>query len=198
MNHRKKLLIIFVLFALPTAASFMTFFLGKAPTNTSNYGELLSPAVPLPPMNAALIDGAELKKDVREQGLRGKWLIVTLAAPGENTVCNAVCEKNLYAARQARLALGRDMDRVARLVLIDGGGKPGDVLQQTYAGAAWVNDAPSAWRSVLASERKDKPTSGAIFLVDPLGNAFMRYGNDPDIKRLTQDIKQVLKASQIG
>src|SRR5882757_7586621 len=113
MNHRVKLLIIFVLFALPTAASFMTFFLGKAPANSSNYGELLTPAVPLPPLmapaNAPLIDGAEIKPEFREQGLRGKWLIVTLAMPGDSGVCNAACEKNLYAMRQARLAQGRDM-----------------------------------------------------------------------------------------
>jgi hypothetical protein len=31
-----------------------------------------------------------------------------------------------------------------------------------------------------------------------LGNVFIRYDADPDIKRLTKDFQHVLKASQIG
>ncbi len=37
-----------------------------------------------------------------------------------------------------------------------------------------------------------------IFLVDPLGNAIHRYGDDPDIKRLSKDLARLLKASRVG
>ncbi len=188
MNPRTKLLIILVLFSVPTLASFMTFFLWKNPGTTSNYGVLYSPAVPLPPMAARIADGGDLDKAAREQGLRGKWLIVTVARGG----CDVACEKNLYAMRQARLILGREMDRVARVVILEGGA-PAEAVLQSSQGAAWIADAPREWRAVAASE-----PGTALFLVDPLGNAFLHYGSDPDIKLLVKDLKQVLKASQIG
>ena len=37
-----------------------------------------------------------------------------------------------------------------------------------------------------------------IFLLDPLGNVVLRYSDDPDIKRLAQDLSRLLRASRIG
>jgi hypothetical protein len=37
-----------------------------------------------------------------------------------------------------------------------------------------------------------------ILLLDPRGNLVLRYGSDPDIRRLANDLQRVLKASQIG
>ena len=40
--------------------------------------------------------------------------------------------------------------------------------------------------------------TGAIFLIDPLGNLVLRYGADPDIKGISKDLTRLLKASGIG
>ena len=37
-----------------------------------------------------------------------------------------------------------------------------------------------------------------IILLDPRGNLVLRYGADPDIKRLAADLGRLLRASQIG
>lgn len=188
MSPRTKLLFIVVLFSIPTLASFLTFFLASAPGKTSNHGQLITPAVPLPPFTLPIVDGGDLTQTAREQGLRGKWLIVSVA----RGACGARCEQDAYALRQARLILGREMDRVARLVLIDGDGLPAESVRGAYAGTAWALRPPLAWKAVA------EEGAGSIYLVDPLGNAFLRYGDKPDIKGIAEDLKQVLKASQIG
>jgi hypothetical protein len=38
----------------------------------------------------------------------------------------------------------------------------------------------------------------AILLIDPRGNLVLRYGADPDIKRLANDLGRLLRTSQIG
>ena len=71
-----KLLLMMGLFALPTLASFAAFY-WFPPTKTSNYGELISPVINLPALPLSVLDGADAKRGEGEQGLRGKWLIVT-------------------------------------------------------------------------------------------------------------------------
>ena len=40
--------------------------------------------------------------------------------------------------------------------------------------------------------------AGDIFLVDPLGNLMMRYASDTGMKGMHEDLKRLLKISQIG
>jgi hypothetical protein len=55
------------------------------------------------------------------------------------------------------------------------------------------------WLKMLPTTKKGAGGDHAdIFGVDPLGNVFIRYGADPDIKRMSRDFQRLLKASQIG
>ena len=81
MSPRMKLLLMMGLFALPTLASFAAFY-WFPPTKTSNYGELISPVINLPALPLSVLDGADAKRGEGEQGLRGKWLIVTRDSGG--------------------------------------------------------------------------------------------------------------------
>lgn len=193
MSPRAKMVLIFVLFSVPTVASFLTYFFAAPPANTANYGELLSPPISLPELKSAFSDGADLPQMVRDNGLRGKWLIVTR----DGGACDAVCDKKLYAMRQAKLILGREMDRVARLVLVDDGAKPNAEKLTAYAGTAWM-DSASTWLGAMPQAKENEVARGYIYVVDPLGNLFMRYPAEPDIKRMANDLKRLLKASQIG
>jgi hypothetical protein len=175
-------------------ASFLTYFLATPPAVTANYGELVSPALALPELKSAMLDGSDLPQDVRDRGLRGKWLIVT----SDGGACAATCEKKLYSMRQARLILGRDMDRVARVVLLDDDAKPSAELMSAYSGTAWIAARDANWRNALPKAKGDERGRARIYLVDPLGNLFMSYSAEPDIKRMAKDLQRVLKASQIG
>ena len=42
------------------------------------------------------------------------------------------------------------------------------------------------------------PDATTILLIDPRGNLVLRYGADPDIKRVANDLGRLLRTSQIG
>lgn len=58
------------------------------------------------------------------------------------------------------------------------------------------------WRPGSASFAEQFPApqspSDHIYIVDPLGNLMLRFPADPDPKGIMKDMKQLLKASQIG
>ena len=194
MSSRMKLSLMMALFALPTLASFTAFY-WFPPTKTNNYGELISPVINLPALPLSVVDGADATRGEGEHGLRGKWLIVTRDGGG----CEATCEQKLFAMRQTRLIVGREMDRVVRVVLIEDDAKPPAELVRRYQGTAWVSAKSSPWLSRLPTPTQDASNGRAFFYaVDPLGNVFMRYGADADTKLIAKDLRQVLKASQIG
>lgn len=194
MSPRSKLALMFALFALPTLASFIAFYLFP-PTKTSNYGELIQPVVNLPLVPVTITDGADAANTVGDQGLRGKWLIVTR----DSGTCDAVCEQKLFTMRQSRLIVGREMDRVVRVVLVEDGIQPSQALVSRYGGTAWVAAESLPWLSKFPVPPEDTSRGRAFFYaVDPLGNVFMRYGADADAKLIAKDLQRVLKASQIG
>ena len=194
MTPRTKLALMFALFALPTLASFTAFYFFP-PTKTSNYGELISPVINLPQTTLGIKDGTDAASSAREQGLRGKWLLVTR----DSGACTAACEQKLFAMRQSRLIVGREMDRVVRVVLIDDDTKPSDELIKRYEGTAWVSAKSLPWLARFPVPPQDRSNGRAFFYaVDPMGNIFMRYGAEGDAKLIAKDLQKVLKASQIG
>lgn len=194
MSPRTKLALIMTLFALPTLASFAAFY-WLPPTKTNNYGELISPTINLPQVSVNVIDGSDAAQGIGDQGLRGKWLIVTR----DSGACAPACERKLFAMRQTRLIVGREMDRVVRVVLIDDDAEPPEELIRRYQGTAWISAKALPWLAKLPIPQGEASNGRAFFFaVDPLGNIFMRYGADADTKLIAKDLRQVLKASQIG
>ena len=194
MSPRTKLALLVTVFVLPTLASFAAFYLFP-PTKTNNYGKLISPVINLPQLPLGVMDGTDAARGASEQGLRGKWLIVTR----DSGACEASCEKKLFAMRQSRLIVGREQDRIVRVVLVDDDTKPTDELIKRYQGTAWVSAKSSSWLSKFPVPQDDSSSGRAFFYaVDPLGNIFMQYGADDDVKLIAKDLQQVLKASQIG
>jgi hypothetical protein len=192
MSPRTKFVLIFLLFSVPFVASTIVYLFYK-PTGTKNYGELISPAVPLPQAKFNLLDGGKVETALLDKSLRGKWLMLTR----DSGACEAACQKKLYAMRQARLILGREQDRVVRVILVDDDITPAPQLLQDFQGTVWVSAKSSPWLALLPVAKEGTARSH-IYGVDTLGNAFIRYDADPDIKRMMRDFQLVLKASQIG
>lgn len=190
MTPRTKFLMLIGLFLVPTIASFVVFY-AFPPSRTTNYGTLISPVVALSQISLDRIDAG---KQPMPSSLRGKWLMVTR----DSGHCAAACQKKLYAMRQARLILGREQDRVLRVVLVDDNVPPSAELQNAFEGTIWISAAALPWLAALPAANDDATGRRSIYAVDTLGNIFMRYGADPDIKKFANDIMRVLKASQIG
>lgn len=190
MTQRAKFLLLVGLFVVPTIASFIVFYFFP-PSGTTNYGTLISPVVVLPQVPLVRLDA---NKEPITPSLRGKWLMMTR----DSGLCEAACQKKLYAMRQARLILGREQERVLRVVLVDDDVPPSAQLQKAYEGTLWISGKSLPWLAALPAAPDDGPGRSSIYAVDTLGNIFMRYTADPEIKRFSNDLQRVLKASQIG
>ena len=198
MNHRVKLVAICAVFTVPLIAAAAVFFLSP-PTKSMNYGQLVQPVIALPEVPAQLAfagdvgDGKQVNID---RGLRGKWLMVMQ----DTSACAERCQQKLYAMRQARTIIGREQDRLMRVVLLTDDAQPSAELQAAYKGTVWVKAKDHPWLAALAklnAGNADK-SSSEIYGVDTLGNLFIRYPHDADIKLIVRDFNRVMKASQIG
>ena len=105
-------------------------------------------------------------------------------------------QKKLYAMRQARLSIGREQDRVVRVILVDDDIAPKAALVGEFQGTIWISAKALPWLAKLPSTEAN--ARNHLYGIDTLGNVFIRYGADPDIKKFSHDIQRVLKASQIG
>ncbi len=191
MSPRLKFVLLILVFAFPFIGSTISYFFYQ-PAKKMNYGELLDPPVTLPAETLKPIAGTDSPAVDLQQGLRGKWLLLTK----ETAACDKPCQQKLYAMRQARTMLGKNQERVVRVILVDNETLPPAEITQNYAGTLWIRANESSWHRKLAE--KDSHAGSFIYVVDPLGNVFIRYPADADIKKMVRDLERVLKISQIG
>lgn len=184
-QSRRTLWLVAAVCIAPFVASFVAYYFFQ-PDGRVNYGELIE-GKKLPPVSLKLTDGSDFSLG----SLAGKWLFMVV----DDAACNAYCEKKLWQIRQVRKTQGKYPERIERVWLVTGGGKPARRLQEEYAGT-WMIDAD---RSRLLEVL---PHAGAasdhIYLVDPLGNVILRYPRDADPSRMKKDLERLLKVSRIG
>ncbi len=184
-QSRKTLWLVAAVCIAPFVASFAAYYFYQ-PEGRVNYGELMADKQ-LPDVALKLDDG----KVFSLSQLRGKWLFVTV----DDASCDAYCEKKLWQIRQVRKTQGKYPERIERLWLVTGKGRPAARLSTEYEGTWMVNAEGSAVLGAL-------PHAGAlrdhIYLVDPLGNLVLRYPRDADPSRMKKDLDRLLKVSRIG
>ena len=156
---------------------------GMVPEGRSNHGALLEPIVNL---SDRLPDSPI--HPFHEQS----WVLV-YANTGE---CGEPCKGALYALRQSRLMLGKEMDRVTR-VFLHGETAPDTVfLAAEHAGLMTIEDA--SLTGLLDNKKPADLPEGGYFLIDPLGNLVMYFRPDLDPSEMVDDIKHLLRLSRIG
>lgn len=190
---RWKLLLIVALFFAPVLAAVTLMFFRPdwIPQDRVNYGTLVSPARPAPAL--ALADREGLAAPT---ALNGKWSLVYLAGPA----CDEACRAQLATLRQVRLALNQNRDRVQRVYLAP------DAAALAAAHAALAAEHPDLRFFVDGETRAAQffradaapLPAHAVYLLDPLGNWLMSYGGVIQPKGLYQDLKKLLRYSQIG
>ena len=175
---------ILALCAAPTVAAWLAYFVWP-PQSRTNYGELVEPRALADP-DLRRLDG----QPFRLSGLRGKWVLLQV----DSAACGAVCRGKLVYMRQARLALGKDADRVARVWLLDDAASPDSAVLREHEGLVVAR----ASGAVLG----DLPASGNpaayIYLIDPKGSLMLRFPAQPDGRRMLRDLVRLLGASRIG
>jgi hypothetical protein len=185
---RLTLLFLALVFLGPMVTAVLLYFTDFRwrPSGTTEHGILYQPPKPLADGTITLMAGAGNRAT-----LRGKWTLIYLG-PGD---CAVPCRQALEEMRQARRALGRDMDRVQRLYVVTVGTADTAFLTQQHPGIGLIAER----QTVLALESAiGERWSGDIFLADPLGNLVMRYPAGTAVKDIHDDLKRLLTVSSIG
>ncbi|MBX3702203.1 MAG: hypothetical protein KF822_00335 [Steroidobacteraceae bacterium] len=174
---RRQLLLVAAVFLVPFAAAIWLYFSGWRPASGAEHGELIQPPRPLP--SAALL---------------GSWSLVLLL----DGSCDEGCVAALEEMGRVRLALDKDMPRVRRVLLHDGGccdpapaalAEP-DVLVLAAAGADG--------ESLRARFPPAADHGRRIYVVDPHGNLVMSYPSAGSSRGLLKDLERLLRLSRIG
>jgi len=186
-------IVLFLIFLLPVLGSwimaFYTDFM-RDKSGTLQHGILIDPPQMLE--NVKLADSAQGE----QTWLHGRWTMLAVTQ-GE---CEKNCQENLYRMRQIRLAMGKEMHRIQRVILLQDmnlQNSIGDILKN-YPGQLVLSqdDIDDAFKSYIFSQ--NKINNHAIFLIDPLGYLMMCYPPDTDPAGIIKDMKRLLKISRIG
>lgn len=191
-GSRGKLYALVALFFAPLLLAFILYYgaAGWRPAGSTNNGDLITPARPLPEAALQTADGADLKV----AALHGKWTLVYIGA-GQ---CDARCREALTLMRQTRLALSDNMKRVQRLFVATGECCDRTYLEAEQAGLIVARTSDSNFMATFARDAAPVEQAGRIYIVDPLGNLMMSYDPGAKPKGLFEDLKKLLKLSHIG
>lgn len=192
-RQRLTLLFIIACFAIPLATAWL--LVGRwQPGSSVEHGELLNPAQPLKQLRFASLEDQSLDRTA----LSGHWVMIYASSAQQ---CESACKTALYDMRQVRIALGKDIERVKTLLLLDG--LPDAGLRQWLTAehaAMTVGVADAITRTEL-----NHPFTGSsgtakewIYLLDPLGNLLMRYPVTVEPRGMLKDLQRLLRLSKIG
>jgi hypothetical protein len=169
-RNRTQMLAIACIALATLAASYGAFYLAKTSGGwgTTNHGDFVSPPTTT----------AELGWQV--EGEQRRWWVWMVAG-----TCAADCRATAAAMQAVHKLLNRDVDRVRR------GFTPADGMPLP----AWLSDYPQlAVVSVAELER----VSEGVYIVDPNGNLVLMYPLHTEPRLVLEDLKRLLKISQIG
>ncbi len=203
-RQRRLLIGLALMFFAPLGVAFYLYYGHGAwhPGGRVNTGDLIAPPRPLPSLALPLQSSGDTDADF----LRHKWTLLYV----QQGPCAERCRSRLYATRQVRLALDRDMDRVQRVFIADGGCCDFQVLREQHPDVIAVRMTPAAAPLLALLPRRgagngngngngaNDATAERIYLIDPLGNLMMSYAPDAKPKGMLEDMKRLLRLSQIG
>jgi hypothetical protein len=194
LTGRLQLLGVLLACSLPVLIAYFVFYVVR-PQGEAGFGELVNPARPMPEVQTTDLNGAPHALPQ----LKAQWLLVKV----DGGACQQECQRQLLVLRQLRLMLGKDMDRVDWVWLINDGAPVDAKLATNLAhDAATVvrvdvdanANALAGWLPVPAG----KAVQDFFYVVDPMGNTMMRFPSRLDsaaAAKAKRDMEHVLKAS---
>ena len=174
---RKRFVALLLIAFVPIFIAYAAFFHfpDLAPSGTTNQGELITPPV----------DGTTMSEEL---GTFSTWVLIQ---PVEGA-CGEKCLEMLYLSRQVVTGLGKDANRVQRIVLLS--------AATTELTEHLDGEHPDV-KVVSGKTSVGRPASGdgsVLLLMDPNHNVMMLYTIDKAGKPMLRDLKHLLKLSNIG
>lgn len=195
-RFKRQSLLIVALFALPIVAAYVLYKMDWRPSGTTNYGQLIHPARPLPDVKLIKADGKVF--DISE--LKGKW---TLLYAG-SAVCPEPCTTSLYKMRQIHILQAKNQHRVQRMMLvtdIKGLNELQKMLAKEYPKMIVASAEEKTLKQlapVIQGADRFSSQNHSIYIIDPLGNAMMQYDASADPKGILKDLRRLLRLSHVG
>ena len=190
--HRVKLLALVAVFVAPFIGGWLAFYVFELRPSSGNYGSLVLPPKKIDWPSLVVSDGRQF-----EGGFGRKWTFMLFAGDA----CDELCTNNLYYMRQIRTLLGRDTLRLQNvLVLAAPPGEKFEVFLREFPNLLVIQNY-SADELYAQFEIDGEARVGAtpkMYLVDPDQHLMMHYPAENDHTRVLEDIKKLMKLSQIG
>ena len=187
----RTLLLIIGLFLLPMLIASAMYWFSVRP-DAAHHGDLISPprSLHFSPMLTWQ------NKPFPEAGLHGKWsLLYVTPAP-----CSEQCAARVYLMRQIHAALGKDMGRVQRIMLVaeNPEGAQLDAIQRDYPDLIIIAKPVEVVAQMAGQLAVQGKADDGIYLIDPQGNAMMHYPPGFGPGGIHQDLIRLLKYSWAG
>ena len=177
-SSRQKLITLILIAFVPIFVAYAAFFYfpNMAPTGTTNRGELI-----LPPIAATDIS--------EELAGQASWILLQPV----DSQCNSDCTQLLYLSRQVVTGLGKDANRIKRMVLSaeTPSGELATLLASEHKDVTVIEGSAA----LLDEVTTNRPI---LFLVDPNANVMMHFDLEMAGKPMLKDLKHLLKLSNIG
>ena len=190
---RLKLLLVLGLFIGPLMVAFLWYYgLGGvfAPSGKTNHGSLIQPVVSLNGFEDHLSDNSPFNLEELKQ----KWTIVHIASAS----CGEECQRSLYNTRQTRVAVGKDANRIQRILLLSDSISE-DEMRENHADLKMISLQSSSLMNQLGAVIKSSNAGPHdALIIDPLGNVMMIVPLELDPRLLLKDLKKLLKLSRVG
>ena len=179
-------------FVAPVVAAYALFFLGVTPPAFSNKGELLNPIIDVE--SFVLTDDNQTQIS-RDEITEHKWHMIYFA----ESSCDDACNRILYNMRQINIAVGKNANRLQRLVVhLD---EPDEEFQalitKEYPDARHANANANTIEAALQGVGPQF-RSNEVYIMDPLGNIMLRFTQKQSYKDVLHDLNKLFKVSQIG
>jgi cytochrome oxidase Cu insertion factor (SCO1/SenC/PrrC family) len=178
LRSRLTMLALFFIALAPIAGSYLLYYSvrDEGPWATTNAGQLMAPGL--------TATGLRVAEPAPAPELPRRWWLVLVSAGG----CTDACAQASDRLRALQILLKENADRLRRGLVV-------------------VDPAPGVegWTVLHAAdpglERLDGAFPGmttGIYLIDPLGNVVLRYDFEQAGKPVLDDVKKLMKVSQIG
>lgn len=184
---RLVLVTIALMFFLPILlAWFLNFYSDfKRDAQGIHHGELIVPPLPLGDLKVTAIGASEVLS------LEKKWTLIFLVS----NQCDLTCEDKLYQLRQIRLAVGKDRDKVERVLVVDKELDWSDYKNSFQNQKVIVKGSPS-YESIIKNLKSVKNfDSNAIYLMDAYGSLIMKYAYKTAPKGIIKDIERLIRVA---
>ena len=110
-----------------------------------------------------------------------------------NEECNELCQENLYQIRQIRLAIGRDQDKLERLI-ISSTKLDWTSYRKDFPGQKFIDVSMSNFDKIINTFTSNQELKrNSIYLIDPYGNLMMQYKKGTKPNGIIKDIERLIK-----